>query len=124
MYKRQGYVNPWWPNAGNLLAGAFGAGDGQIHNYAPWWQEPWVRSGCNGRLAFVGYTRDAYGSPLGGVTVRLFRTSSDVLVAKVVSDANGYYTATSPYLDAHYMVVHKTGTPDVAGASVDTIIPS
>lgn len=109
----------WWPSRSGFVADA-----AQIDSAAPWWGAPSNRSGCNGRLAFVGYTRNAYGSPLGGVTVRLFRTSSDELVAKVVSDANGYYTATSPYLDAHYMVVHKTATPDVAGASVDTIIPS
>jgi hypothetical protein len=116
-----GFVNPWWPYAGNLLAGAFGAGDGQVINYAPWYQEPWVRSGCNGRLAFVGYTRDAYGSPIGNCTVRCFRTSTDELVSTVLSDATGFYQATSPYGDAHYLVVHGTG---IAGASVSTLVPA
>lgn len=118
-----GFVNPWWPYAGNLLAGSFGAGDGQIINYAPWWQEPWVRSGCNGRLAFVGYTRDQYGSPLGNCTVRCFRTSTNELVSQVTSDANGFYIATSPYADGHFLTVHKTLAPDVAGASIDTLVP-
>lgn len=120
-----GFVNPWWPYAGNLLSGAFGDGDGQILNYAPWWQEPWVRSGCNSRLGFVGYTRDAYGSPLGGCTVKCFRTSSDELVSTVTSDATGFYIATTPYIDGHYLVVQKpNAVPPVAGASLNTITPA
>lgn len=119
-----GYVNPWWPYRGHLMGGFDGVPENQIQAVAHWYQEPWVRSGCNGRLAFVGYTRDQYGSPLGGCTVRCFRTSTDELVSKVTSDPNtGYYIATSPYADGHYLTVHKTLGPDVAGASVDTLLP-
>jgi hypothetical protein len=72
----------------------------------------------------VGVTRDQYGSPLGNCTVRCFRTSSGELVSQVTSDANGNYVATSPYSDQHFLTVHKTLSPDVAGASVDTLTPS
>ena len=121
-----GFVNPWWPYAGNLLGGDAGGSDqnNQITNYAPWYQEPWVHSGCNGRLGFVGYTRDAYGSPVGGCTVRCFNTATNELVSSVESDANGFYIATTPYGDAHYLVVHKSGTPEIAGASISTLTPA
>ena len=120
-----GFVNPWWPYAGNLLGDVFsGGGEGQIFNYAPWWQEPWVRSGCNGRLGFVGYTRDQYGSTVGFCTVRCFNTATNELVSTVVSDGNGFYIATTPYADAHYLVVHKAGSPEIAGASVSTLTPA
>ena len=119
-----GFVSPWWPNRGPLLGGwGDGGTDAMFLDIAAKHTDMWRSFGSNGRLAFVGYTRDAYGSALGDCTVRLFRTSTDELVSKVQSNANGFYQATSPYLEAHYMTVHKTGTPSVAGASVDTIVP-
>ena len=119
-----GFMSPWWPFRGGLLGGWGDGADGDnLQNLGARHSDMWRSFGSNGRLAFVGYTRDAYGSALGDCTVRLFRTSTDELVSKVQSDANGFYQATSPYLEAHYMTVHKTGTPSVAGASVDTIVP-
>jgi hypothetical protein len=119
-----GWATPWWPRSGNLMGGWDGVAENQLMTVAPWWGEPWTRSGCNGRLGFVGYTRDANGSILGGCTVRCFVTSTNELVSQVTSDANGFYIATTPYSTAHYLVVHKTGSPDVAGASVDTLTPA
>lgn len=115
------WASPWWPARGVIL----GDPDGMhLLSQEVRWGARWTTSGSSARLSFVGYTRDAYGSPLGGMTVRCFRTSSDELVAKVVSDVNGYYIATTPYADGHYLTVHKTGPPDVGGASIDTLIPA
>lgn len=112
---------PWWPTGGALL-GDTGLSDVASEDIG-WFVEWANRGGCNGRLGFNGVTRDQYGSPLGGCTVRLFRTSTDELVAKVTSDSNGAFLATSPYSDGHYMTVHQAGPPAVAGATIDTIIP-
>lgn len=112
---------PWWPANGGF-AGDVGL-DISMLDRAPWWGDPWLLSGCNGRLAFVGVTRDQYGSPLGGCTVRCFRTSTNELVSTVLSDSNGNYQATSPYADAHFLTVHKSTAPDVAGATIDTLVP-
>ena len=110
------FATAWWPGAASIAGGEEGmlAGEG-------WSLPSWTTSGANGRLGFVGVTRDANGSAIGDCTVRCFRTSSNELVSQVTSDANGNYIATTPYNDGHYIVVHKSST--VAGASVDNLIP-
>lgn len=121
----RGWVSPWWPTCSGLMGGGLtGDVDTCMIRRAATHTDIWRSFGSNGRLAFVGYTRDAYGSPVGGCTVRVFVTSTNELVSRVVSDTNGRYEATSPYFVAHYLVVHKTGAPDIAGASVDTLTPS
>ena len=81
-------------------------------------------AGCNGRLAFAGVTRDQYGSAIGGCTVRCFRSSTCELMSTVLSDPQGNYIATTPYYESHFLTVHKSGPPDVAGASIDTVTPA
>ena len=76
----------WWPYPGGLL-GAGGTAENPL-TVPAWWAEPWTTSGCNGRLGFVGYTRDAYGSVLGGCTVRCYRASTDEQVSKVSASAS------------------------------------
>lgn len=117
------WETPWWPTRGMLMGSSepSGGADGVLSGT---YYDAWPLSGASGRLAFVGYTRDAYGSPLGGVTVRCFVTSSNELVSQVVSDDKGYYVATTPYNQAHFLTVHKSGSPSVAGASLDTLTPA
>lgn len=117
------YANDFWPG-GTLDVGGDG-GISQNNFLAPTkWGPIWEQGGANGRLGFVGITRDAYGSPLPNCTVRCFRVSTDELVSKVTSDpTTGYYIATTPYNDAHFLVVHSAAG-DVAGASVNTILPA
>lgn len=115
------WASPWWP-AGGMFVGDAGA-DVSMLDGADWWGDPWILSGCNGRLAFVGITRTASGVPVGGMTVRCFRTSSVELVSTVLSDANGYYVATTPYADGHFLTTHKATSPPIAGATIDTLTP-
>lgn len=118
------FESEWWPARSSLMGGWDGVGENLLLGEAPWWSWPSTRSGCNSRLGFVGFTRDAYGSIIAGCSVKCFRTSSDELVSSVTSDANGHYIATTPYLDAHYLVVQMpSATPPVAGASLNTVIP-
>lgn len=117
------FASAWWPS-GSALIGTGDTAENPLCE-ADWWSEPWTTSGCNGRLGFVGYTRDVNGSVLGGCTVKCFRTSSDELVSSVQSDVNGFYIATTPYNDGHYLVVQKaSATPPVAGASINTVTPA
>jgi len=116
-----GWAWPWWPARG-VLYGDTGIADVQGPSLGYQDLDIWL-AGANGRLGFAGITRDQYGSALGNCTVRLVRVSTNEIVAQVTSDANGAFTITTPYLDAHFLTVHKSGTPDVAGASVDTLIP-
>lgn len=119
-----GFSTPWWPASGNLMGGSGGVPENVYIAQPARWSEPWTSLGSNGRFGFVGYTRNQYGSPLAGCTVRCFRTSSNELTAKVESDGNGFYQATTPYADAHYLVIHKSGSPEVAGASISTLTPA
>lgn len=114
------FSSPWWPNAGSLGGDA---GTNNLLQQASWWGDPWLYAGCNGRWSFVGITRDSSGNALPFAIVRCFRTSTDELVSKVTSDANGYYIATTPYGDEHYLTVHASTSPPVGGASSDNLTP-
>ena len=119
-----GMASTWWPCRSTF----FGTGSGDQPEGNDWnpcvkWADTWTRAGCNGRLAFVGYTRNENGNIVAGCTVKCFRVANDSLQSSVVSDANGYYQATTPYYEAHYLVVQMPTTPARAGASVNTILP-
>lgn len=112
-------ISPWWPgNCGQI--GQMGV---DVPIEAVWFEQPERPSGGSSRLGVLGVTRDQYGSPLGGVTVKLFRTLDDTKQDQIVSDPLGNFLLTSPFSDDHYLVFYKTGAPDVTGSSVNTIIP-
>jgi hypothetical protein len=115
------FQNCWWPAPGRDIGDASGgggilSGTGALFSVYP-------VAGANGRLALVGYTRDQYGSPLGGCTVKIFRTLDDSLQATIVSDADGLYSITTPYADGHYLIVYKAGPPDICGTTINTLAP-
>lgn len=110
----------WWPGQGYTLDTG-GVSDVKA---AAYYQRVWPNSGCNGRLSFAGVTRDQYGSAAANCTVRCYRVSTGELVSQVTSDISGTFIATSPYSEAHFLTVHRTGPPDIAGASVDTLVPA
>jgi Carboxypeptidase regulatory-like domain len=116
------FAGPWWPSASGLIdVGALDDAWG-VQPYS--WGIYYPVSGANGRFAISGVTRDLSGAPLSGVAVKLFRSTDDSLQASVVSDANGYYLATTPYADGHYLVTYKAGPPDVYGTTANTLTPS
>lgn len=118
-----GWQTPWWPSMSCLGVGRDNLTETGLIVAPGGWADPWTWSGASSRLAFVGITRDAAGSALGTCTVRCIRTSTDEMVSKVTSDANGAYIATTPYSDAHFLVIHNAAG-DRAGASVNTILPA
>jgi hypothetical protein len=96
-----------------------------------WVDHPDLNTGTSSSMAFVGYSRDAYGSILPGCTMKLFKTTdgsypntTDVKIAETTSDpVTGFYTLYTPYYpDTHYIVSFKTGTPNVQGVTVNTLI--
>jgi hypothetical protein len=111
----------WWPR-GNYLLGSQGTDYGLMDSV--WWDQPEIVGGTTSRYGITGVTRDAYGSPVGGVTVKLFLTSDDTRVDQAVSDPVGTFLVSSPYLTGHYLVAYKTGTPDVEGTTVNTLVPA
>ena len=114
------YRSTHWPGAGGLMGDA---GDVMLPLGNDWYAEPDMTKGSMSRFGVVGVTRDIYGSPIGGVTVTLYRTSDDSVQAKVVSDALGNYTVTTPFApDSHYIVMYKAGSPDVFGTTQNTLV--
>lgn len=74
------------------------------------------------RSRITGITKDSTGTALGGSVVHLYRTSDDVEVDQVTSDAgDGTYSVGAPTDDQHYAVAYKPGSPDVAGTTVNTL---
>lgn len=73
--------------------------------------------------AITGVTRDSSGAVLPGCIVRLYRTATDVIVDTVTSDGSGNYTFPNVTPgDTYYVVAYLTGSPDVAGTTVDTLV--
>lgn len=76
-------------------------------------------------LSIAGVTRAATGVPLGGCTVKLYRTATDELVETGVSDGSGVYSfATVGPGQNYYVVAYLPGSPDVAGTTVNTLAGS
>lgn len=76
-------------------------------------------------LRVFGVTKDSTSTPLGGVTVSLFLTSTNTLMGQTISDGSGNYNFTlfnpsGPF----YVVAYLAGSPDVAGTTVNTIVAS
>ena len=113
---------PWWPGSAMGFVGDSTVDMGMQTATATWGFYDLSR-GCVSRFGVRGVTRDVYGSPLPFATVKLYQTSSDLMVGSVVSDANGNFTVTTPfYPDQHYMVTYKAGSPDVFGTSPNTLV--
>lgn len=112
------FANHWWPGSSRLE----GEATGDILHYDAYYvRDP--PGGASSAYGLAGVTRDVYGTPLGGVTVKLFRSSTDEKVSQTISDASGkYFVTTQYYPDAHYLVTYKTGSPDVFGTSENTLI--
>lgn len=114
------FKTEWWPKGGGLM-GDQGLDVGMLE--ASWWGAYNQAAGASSSYGWTGTTRDQYGSPLASCNVYLFRTSDCLLIYTTTSDPNGtYYVATPYYPDAHFVVWQKTGSPDVQGVSVFTLI--
>lgn len=115
-WHRTDYVNGYWPGATGMDA------SGGEWLTPIWFDQPEMTKGMNGRVGFVGITRDVYGTAIPGATVKCFRTVDDSLVSQVTSGTDGSFTVSTPWLDAHYLVSFKPGTPNVAGATDNTLL--
>jgi hypothetical protein len=71
--------------------------------------------------AISGVTRDASGAPLPGVLVKMFDTNCDVKINEATSRADGTFTTPASNLLNYYLRSYLPGSPDVAGASVNTL---
>jgi hypothetical protein len=74
-------------------------------------------------LSLSGISRDSTGAALGSCLMTLYRTRDDGAVASVLSDGSGNYVFPSVSLtETYYIRGYKSGTPDVAGTTVNTLV--
>ena len=74
--------------------------------------------------AITGVTRDSTGAVLANCHVDLFISNADVLRAETTSDASGNFSFGNPGTGPFYIVAYKTGSPDVAGTTANTLFPA
>ena len=116
------FATEWWP--ARATASFVGDGGADVGILAgAWWGNYDIAAGASSRFGFVGVTRDQWGTAIPTCTVYLFRTSDNVLVDTTTSDPSGNFLLnTSFYPDTHYIVAHKSGSPDVDGVTPNTLI--
>ena len=90
-----------------------------VDNGLTYIQYDWAQS----NRALAGISRDSTGAALGLCAIDLF-ASSDLVVASTISDAAGNYSFVNPGTGPFYIVAYKAGSPDVAGTTVNTLLPA
>lgn len=76
------------------------------------------------RWVISGLTKDSTGALLPNCVVALFRTNDSVLQAVETSNENAEYVFTCDgNVDTRFCVAYKVGSPDVAGTTVNTLLP-
>lgn len=89
-----------------------------VENGVNFIQYDWAQS--NTRLA--GVSRDATGTPLANARVSLCQ--GNVIINTVTSDGGGNYAFNNPGSGPFFIVAYKAGSPDVAGTTVNTLLPA
>lgn len=99
---------------------------GQGGSYVPdpasqMWEWNVYATGSRHGMLFTGKTVDANGAALGGCTVMLFNTATNLMVDTQVSDTAGNYRLTDPNNVACFIVAYLAGSPDVTGVTTDAL---
>jgi hypothetical protein len=113
-----------WPRSRFQGISDNGATIATIWDSSPLWWE-WSGNlwpmGVRVRKHFTGVTRDAFGNRLGNCQVQLFNTATGTLVDTQTSDSQGNYNCGDPNNVTCFLVGYLSGSPDVAGTTVDTL---
>ena len=72
-----------------------------------------------------GVTKDSAGAVLGSCVVTMYYTSNDLPISDQVSDpTTGAFTfLIGPNAGPFYFVAYKPGSPDIAGTTLNTLMP-
>lgn len=98
---------------------------GDARDFGAWSPDQRSSRGNGSRKYIMGACRDVDGNAVPGATVVGFLTAGDLLVAETACDDKGNYELPTPYPGApHYLVAYRTGAPDIAGTSVNTLTPT
>lgn len=88
------------------------------------WEWNFPPTGCHVRKVITGIVKDSSGNPVSGATVMLYNTTTGLLVDTQTSQGDGSYKCGDPNNVASFAVGYKTGSPDTAGATVNTVTGS
>lgn len=72
----------------------------------------------------TGTTRTCAGVALAGATVQLFRTATDEILGETISDGSGNFSIRAAGTPTFYLVAYLAGAPDIAGTTVNTLVPA
>lgn len=75
-------------------------------------------------FSLSGVSRDSTGAILGNCVIDLFLTGTDILQQSTVSDASGNFWFSLMAPGPYYIVAYKAGSPDVTGATANTLQPT
>lgn len=122
-----GEIKARWPSRSGFVvdpASAFSLNDTASHpgDFSPWLV---ADGGSQAQKFIMGTTKDASSNIIGGAIVQSFVTSTDAYVSETTSDGNGRYESPTTNAGvAHYLVAYIAGSPDRAGTTVNTLIPT
>jgi hypothetical protein len=106
-----------WDESGSLLGNVDGVPAAGAHFSS-------ARNQVRQQWLITGVTKDSTGAALGGCTVTLFKTVDNMPSAITVSDEAGNYSfSIDGNSQARFAVSYKAGSPDVTGATVNTLVP-
>jgi hypothetical protein len=108
----------------SLYYGDSGAGS-NIFRGASWGNRLAPARGVASWKRIKGTTKDAVGTILAGVAVRLYRTMDNLFLMQTVSAPDGTYeVGVVNETTQCYLVAYRTSSPDVVGATVNTLVGS
>ena len=126
---RTAAVRPWEPGmlwTRSRMIGNSGGGEPLAVPVADWWETMPEEGGTQSMPAIRGFALDSVGDPIEGATIQGFVTATDLHVGReTTSKVDGSYELRTTYVgQQHYVVAYKTGSPTVAGTTVNTLTPS
>jgi Carboxypeptidase regulatory-like domain len=106
-----------FPQQATAVGGGFTGLDGMHQN----WEMDFAPLGAHVRKVVRGVVYDAANNPVSGATVRLFNTSTGVLVDTQTTAADGSFTCGDPNAVNCFAVAYLAGSPDTTGLTVNNL---
>jgi len=115
-------MNPRNPGINFALAIIQGPQD--THPYSQTESRRYLENMGTLNMSMSGVSRDSTGAVLAAANVHIFRTEDNSFVAETTSDGSGAWSIPLLKGGPFFIVAYKTGTPDIAGTTVNTLVPT